>query len=52
MDNVIITPHDSWRTDEALRDNHRYFLDNAARIARGEPPAGLVAEEFMEPALA
>ena len=23
IENVIITPHDSWRTDEALKDNHR-----------------------------
>jgi len=26
MENVIITPHDSWRTDEALKDNHRCGL--------------------------
>ena len=37
LPNVVITPHDSWRTDEAFRDNHRYFLDNVARRAKGEP---------------
>ena len=50
LPNVVITPHDSWRTDEALKDNHRYFLDNAARIARGETPIGIVADELMAPA--
>lgn len=52
LPNVVITPHDSWRTEEALKDNHRYFLDNVARIARGEPPQGLVADEHLQPALA
>ena len=52
LPNVVITPHDSWRTDEALRDNHRYFLDNVARRAKGEPLVGMVSEELLEPALA
>ena len=120
LPNVVITPHDSWRTDEALKvghlvlghwlrdgcgmdagwmwdgcgmdagwvgrnwggdgdgtgvvgwgrasgagrrgrvgiasaaaqDNHRYFLDNVGRAARGQPLQGLVAEEYLAPALA
>ena len=52
LPNVVITPHDSWRTDEAIRDNHRYFLDNVRRKQYGEPLAGNVSEELMGPALA
>lgn len=52
MPNVVITPHDSWRTDEALKDNHRYFLDNVALQMKGEPLIGLVADEYLSPAIA
>ncbi len=51
LPNVTITPHDSWRTDEALRDNHRYWLDNVKHLANGEPFVGIVSDELMEPAL-
>ena len=52
MPNVVITPHDSWRTDEALKDNHRYFLSNVALKLKGEQLNGLVSEEYLTPALA
>ena len=52
LPNVVLTAHDSWRTDEALRDNHRYFLDNVGRLGRGETLQGLVSDELMAPALA
>ena len=50
---MVITPHDSWRTDEALRDNHRYFLANVARrveIPRQEAEDA-VASELLDPRL-
>lgn len=49
--NCIVTPHDSWRTDEAIRDNHMYFLDNCVRLAAGEQLKGLVPAELLQPAL-
>ena len=51
LPNVVITPHDSWRTDEALRDNHRYFLENVRRRASGEALKGHVAEEYITPVI-
>ena len=52
MPNVTITPHDSWRTDLALQDNHRYFLENVRRAVAKEELQGMVTEELLAPALA
>ena len=52
MDNVVITAHDSWRTDAAVKDNHRYFLANVERLVKGETMQGIISEELMAPALA
>ena len=51
MPNVVITPHDSYKTTRAAVDNHRYWIDNVARVARGEALLGAVAAEFLKPAV-
>lgn len=51
LPNIILTPHDSFRTDHSATDNHRYFLSNLGRYARGEDLQGIVDQEKMEPAL-
>jgi len=38
--------------DEALKDNHMYFLDNVGRLGRGEPLKGYISDELMAPAIA
>ena len=51
LPNVVITPHDSYKTTRAAVDNHRYWIDNVARVARGEALLGAVAAEFLKPAV-
>eukprot|EP00746_Dinoflagellata_sp_MGD_P163028 gnl/MRDRNA2_/MRDRNA2_90866_c0_seq1.p1 gnl/MRDRNA2_/MRDRNA2_90866_c0~~gnl/MRDRNA2_/MRDRNA2_90866_c0_seq1.p1 ORF type:complete len:371 (+),score=46.18 gnl/MRDRNA2_/MRDRNA2_90866_c0_seq1:83-1195(+) len=51
LPNVVLTPHDSFRTNHSATDNHRYFLNNLGRYARGEDLLGIVDQEKMEPAL-
>ena len=51
MPNVTITPHDSYKTTRAAVDNHKYWIDNVERVAKGEAPVGAVAQEFLDPAL-
>lgn len=38
MDNVLITPHSAWYSEEAFIELHRKAAEEAARVLRGEPP--------------
>jgi D-3-phosphoglycerate dehydrogenase len=38
LDNVLITPHSAWYSEEAFVELHRKAAEEAARVLRGEPP--------------
>ncbi len=38
LDNVLMTPHSAWYSEEALVELHRKAAEEAARVLRGEPP--------------
>lgn len=38
MDNVLITPHSAWYTEESFIELHRKAAEEVARVLRGEPP--------------
>lgn len=38
LDNVIVTNHIGWYSEEAMRDLQRKAAEEAARVLRGEPP--------------
>lgn len=38
LDNVLMTPHSAWYSEEALVELHRKAVEEVARILRGEPP--------------
>ena len=43
MDNVIITPHSAWYSEEAFVELHRKAAEEVARVLRGELPIYQVA---------
>ena len=38
LDNVVVTNHIGWYSEEAMRDLQRKTAEEAARVLRGEPP--------------
>jgi D-3-phosphoglycerate dehydrogenase len=38
LDNVVVTNHIGWYSEEAMRDLQRKTTEEAARVLRGEPP--------------
>eukprot|EP00965_Chrysotila_dentata_P237403 6201889-Pleurochrysis_carterae.AAC.4 len=51
MQNVVITPHDSWMTQRAAKDNTAYFVDNLRRLQRGEALREPVPAEYIDPVI-
>jgi D-3-phosphoglycerate dehydrogenase len=45
LDNVVLTPHIAWYTEEALKRLKRSVAEEAIRILNGMPPKNLVNKE-------
>jgi D-3-phosphoglycerate dehydrogenase len=48
MDNVILTPHMAWASEEAGQAIRERIVDDILRHARGEPPHHVVNKEVLE----
>lgn len=48
LDNVILTPHIAWYTEEALKRLEMNAVDEAIRILKGEPPRNIVNREVLK----
>lgn len=48
LDNIIITPHVSFYSDESLKDLQRSAAEGVAQILKGEIPTSLVNKEVLE----
>jgi len=47
FENVIITPHSAWYSEEALINLQRLAAEEAARVLRGEKPRSLLNPEVL-----
>lgn len=48
LDNIIITPHVSFYSDESLKDLQRSAAEGVAQVLKGEIPTSLVNKEVLE----
>lgn len=48
LDNVVLTPHIAWYTEEALRRLEMSAVEEAIRILRGELPRNIVNREVLK----
>lgn len=48
LDNVVLTPHIAWYTEEALRRLEMSAVEEAIRILRGELPKNIVNREVLK----
>ena len=48
LDNVILTPHVAYCTDEALAGRYKFFADNCGRLLNGEAPVMAVNEKEVK----
>jgi D-3-phosphoglycerate dehydrogenase len=48
LDNVVLTPHIAWYTEEALRRLEMSAVEEAIRILRGELPKNIVNKEVLK----
>ncbi len=46
MDNVILTPHMAWYTEESIRTLQARVAEEAVRVLKGERPLNLVNKEL------
>lgn len=51
LDNVILTPHIGYYSEESLRDLQQEAVDEVMRALRGEPQKSLVNREIMSQAI-
>jgi len=47
FDNVIITPHSAWYSEEAIVNLQRLAVEEVARVLKGEQPKSLVNPEVL-----
>jgi len=47
LDNVVLTPHIAWYTEEALKRLKRSVAEDAIRILNGMPPKNLVNKDVL-----
>ena len=47
FDNVIITPHSAWYSEEALANLQRLAVEEVARVLKGERPKSLINPEVL-----
>ncbi len=47
-ENVILTPHSAWYSEDAAQDLQRMAAEEAVRIMKGEPPHSCVNPEVLE----
>lgn len=47
LDNVIITPHMAWYTEESIDSLKTKLAQDVLRVIRGEPPVNLVNKEVL-----
>jgi len=48
LDNIIITPHVAFYSDESLRDLQRGAAKGVAQVLKGEIPSSLVNKEVLK----
>ncbi len=48
FDNVIITPHSAWYSEEAIANLQRLATEEATRVLKGERPKSLINPEVLQ----